>query len=35
VRVKRARDTKLFEATADFTRLDEPDSGVGTQMRIA
>jgi UDP-N-acetyl-D-glucosamine dehydrogenase len=26
VRVKRARDTKLFEATADFARLHEPDA---------
>ncbi len=26
VRVKRARETKLFEATADFTRLHEPDA---------
>jgi len=26
VRVKQARDTKLFEATADFTRLHEPDA---------
>jgi UDP-N-acetyl-D-glucosamine dehydrogenase len=26
VRVKRARETKLFEATADFNRLDEPDA---------
>jgi hypothetical protein len=26
VRVKRARDTKRFEATADFTRLGEPDA---------
>ena len=26
VRVRRARETKLFEATADFTRLHEPDA---------
>jgi UDP-N-acetyl-D-glucosamine dehydrogenase len=26
VRVKRARETKLFEATADFNRLHEPDA---------
>jgi UDP-N-acetyl-D-glucosamine dehydrogenase len=26
VRVRRARDTKLFEATADFNRLHEPDA---------
>jgi UDP-N-acetyl-D-glucosamine dehydrogenase len=26
VRVSRARETKLFEATADFTRLHEPDA---------